>query len=462
MGYSEFLNCNNLDKQMKINKSKIPAEIKKQLENARKSSFVLSNLNVTKKNQILYDLSFKLRASLSEILEENFKDIINAKKLYELGELSLSLFERVKLTESKIEQMAVYCESVAKLTNPNGKIIDATRLDIGLELYKVTCPIGVILMIFESRPDAVIQISSLGLKSGNAIILKGGKEASFSNRILVKLIRETINKISDSSVNSISLVETRVEVNELIKLSQDLDLIIPRGSNQMVQKIQSKSMVPVLGHADGICHVFLDNEGDENKSMSVVLDSKLNYPAVCNSLETLLVHKDFPDSWLASILLKMQESGVELRVCSETKNRLKSFKSLKLKKAVKQDWKTEYIDLIISVKSVDSATEAVMHINNFGSKHTDSIVTENKELAEWFLNAVDSAGVFWNASTRFADGFRYGLGAEVGVSNGKIHARGPVGLDGLVTYKYKLYGNGQGVGEYSKGNREFIHEKINL
>jgi Gamma-glutamyl phosphate reductase len=260
VGYSEFLNCNNLDKQMKINKSKIPAEIKKQLENARKSSFVLSNLNVTKKNQILYDLSFKLRASLSEILEENFKDIINAKKLYELGELSLSLFERVKLTESKIEQMAVYCESVAKLTNPNGKIIDATRLDIGLELYKVTCPIGVILMIFESRPDAVIQISSLGLKSGNAIILKGGKEASFSNRILVKLIRETINKISDSSVNSISLVETRVEVNELIKLSQDLDLIIPRGSNQMVQKIQSKSMVPVLGHADGICHVFLDNE----------------------------------------------------------------------------------------------------------------------------------------------------------------------------------------------------------
>ena len=445
---------------MKINKSMIPSEIKKQLEEARKSSFALANLDVTKKNQILYDLSSKLRKNVSKILEENYKDIENAKRLYELGQLSFSLCERVKLNESKIEQMAIYCESVAKLPNPSGNILNATRLDIGLELYKVTCPIGVILMIFESRPDAVIQISALGLKSGNAIILKGGKEAVFSNRILVKLLRETINTISYPSVNSISLVETRVEVDVLIKSSSYLDLIIPRGSYQMVQKIQSKSQIPVLGHADGICHVFLDNEGDESKSMAVVLDSKLNYPSVCNSLETLLVHEYFPDNWLASILSSLQEAGVELRVCSKTKKRLKSYKSLKLKKADDLDWKTEYVDLIISVKSVKSATEAVMHINNFGSKHTDSIVTENKELAEWFLNTVDSAGVFWNASTRFADGFRYGLGAEVGVSNGKIHARGPVGLEGLVTYKYKLYGNGQGVGDYSNGKREFIHEKI--
>ncbi len=447
---------------MSLKKSKIPKDIKNQLFEARKSSHILANLDVSIKNQILYEISTKIKENASLILEENAKDISDAKRLYEKGELSLSLCDRLLLNESKIEQMAIYCENVAELPNPTGNILDATCLDVGLDLYKVTCPIGVILMIFESRPDALIQISALGLKSGNSVILKGGKEASHSNRILVKIIREAFVLKNDFPKNSISLVETRVEVDELVKLSADLDLIIPRGSNQLVQHIQRKSLIPVLGHADGICHVFLDHAADEIKSKSVVLDSKLNYPAVCNSLETLLVHQNYSNKWLAYILLKMQDSGVEIRVCNETKKRLKTYKSLILKNAVNEDWKTEYVDLIISVKSVDSAEEAVMHINHFGSKHTDSIVTENKELAEWFLNSVDSAGVFWNASTRFADGFRYGLGAEVGVSNAKIHARGPVGLEGLITYKYKLYGNGQGVEEYDDGKRQFIHKKINF
>jgi len=446
---------------MTLKKSKIPEDIKNQLLEVRKASFVLANLEASIKNQILYEISSKIRKNSSLILEENSKDISKAKRLYELGELSLSLCERVMLNESKIDQMAKYCESVAELPNPTGKILDATRLDDGLDLYKVTCPIGVILMIFESRPDAVIQISALGLKSGNAIILKGGKEASHSNRVLVKLISESLVSNKNFPINSISLVETRVEVDALVNLNEDLDLIIPRGSNKLVQHIQRKSLVPVLGHADGICHVFLDDAADEIKSKSVALDSKLDYPAVCNSAETLLVHQNYPDNWLAFILSSMQDSGVELRVCNDTKKRLKKYKSLKLKNAVKEDWETEYVDLIISVKSVESADEAVMHINRFGSKHTDSIVTENNKLAEWFLNSVDSAGVFWNASTRFADGFRYGLGAEVGVSNGKIHARGPVGLEGLVTYKYKLYGNGQGVGDYGDSKRQFIHKKIN-
>jgi glutamate-5-semialdehyde dehydrogenase len=257
-------------------------------------------------------------------------------------------------------------------------------------------------------------------------------------------------------------VESRDEVAELVKMSAELDLIIPRGSNELVQHIQKNAQVPVLGHADGICHVFLDEAADEAKSLEVSLDSKLDYPAVCNASETLLVHQKFSDELLSEILLKMQDSGVELRVCFETEQRLQNFPQFKLKKAVEEDWKTEYIDLILAVKTVKSAEEAVQHINHYGSKHTDTIVTENSELAEWFMNAVDSAGVFWNASTRFADGFRYGLGAEVGVSTGKIHARGPVGLEGLVIYKYKLYGKGHGVGRYSDGKRELLHKNISM
>ena len=308
----------------------------------------------------------------------------------------------------------------------------------------------------------VIQISALTIKSGNAVILKGGKEALNSNRVLSGIIRKTLALSNYAPEDSVSLVESRDEVAELVKMSAELDLIIPRGSNELVQHIQKNAQVPVLGHADGICHVFLDEAADAEKSMEVALDAKLDYPAVCNAVETLLVHQNFPDKWLGELLWKMQEAGVELRVCAETKKRLQTFPELKLKNAAEEDWKTEYIDLIIAVKSVQSAEDAVQHINHFGSKHTDTIVSENAELAEWFMNTVDAAGVFWNASTRFADGFRYGLGAEVGVSTGKIHARGPVGLEGLVIYKYKLYGNGHGVGRYSDGKRDLLHENIAL
>jgi len=445
---------------MKI--SQIHKSIKQQLEDARNASFILANLDNSIKNKILYNLARKLREKSSEILEENAKDVIEAKKLLEKGESSVSVCSRIMLNELKVEQMAKNCESVAKLPNPSGEVLEVTRLDEGLDLHKVSCPIGVVLVIFESRPEVVIQISILALKSGNAAILKGGKEAIHSNRILAKLIRETLKSIINVPENSITLVETRVEVDELVKMSSYLDLIIPRGSNELVQHIQRESLVPVLGHADGICHVYLDEEADELKSNAVTLDSKINYPAVCNAVETLLVHKNFPKIWLADICSKMQEAGVELRACEETKRRLKSFPNVKLKKAILDDWKTEYIDLIISIKLVESAEDAVNHINHFGSKHTDVIVTENEKLAEWFMDTVDAAGVFWNASTRFADGYRYGLGAEVGVSNGKIHARGPVGLEGLVIYKYKIYGNGQGVGSYGVGKREFIHEKTKI
>jgi len=432
----------------------------KQVKQAREAFLVLANLENLHKNNVLHELAQALRENSAEILAENARDMAEAQKMLECGELSASACNRVLLNEEKIEQMAQNCESVAALPDPAGKIIQATRLDEGLDLYRVSCPIGVILVIFESRPDVVIQISALALKSGNAVILKGGKEAQNSNRVLAKLIRNTLAKNDTVPENAVSLVESRDEVSQLVKMSSELDLIIPRGSNEMVRNIQKNTQVPVLGHADGLCHVYLDQAADETKSIEVALDSKLDYPAVCKAAETLRVNQKYTVEWLVEILRKMQEAGVELRVCQQTQKRLEKFTELKLKTAVEEDWTTEYIDLIISVKSVKSAEEAVRHINLFGSKHTDTIVTENSELAEWFMNTVDAAGVFWNASTRFADGFRYGFGAEVGVSTGKTHSRGPVGLEGLVIYKYKLYGNGQGAGQYGQGKREFLHEEI--
>jgi len=440
--------------------SQVTSAIHKQVKQAREAFLVLANLENLHKNNVLHELAEALRENSAEILGENARDMAEAQKMLECGELSASACNRVFLNEEKIEQMAQNCESVAALPDPAGKIIQATRLDEGLDLYRVSCPIGVILVIFESRPDVVIQISALALKSGNAVILKGGKEAQNSNRVLVKLIRNTLAKNDTVPENAVSLVERRDEVSQLVKMSSELDLIIPRGSNELVRNIQKNAQVPVLGHADGLCHVYLDQAADEKKSIEVALDAKLDYPAVCNAVETLLVHQKYPVQWLVEILKKMQEAGVELRVCQQTQKRLEKFTELKLKTAVEEDWTTEYMDLIISVKSVNSTEEAVRHINHFGSRHTDTIVTENSELAEWFMNTVDAAGVFWNASTRFADGFRYGFGAEVGVSTGKTHSRGPVGLEGLVIYKYKLYGNGQGAGQYGQGKRKFLHEEI--
>ena len=430
------------------------------VKQARDASLAMANIDTSQKNKILHDLAETLRENSDGILAENAKDMTVANKMLERGELTGSACRRVMLNQIKIDQMAQNCESVATLTDPAGKTVKATRLDNGLDLHCVSCPIGVILVIFESRPDVVVQISALALKSGNAVILKGGKEAQNSNRVLAGLIRKTLEKSNSVPENAIILVETRDEVTELVKIGSGIDLIIPRGSNELVRHIQENARAPVLGHGDGICHVYLHEDADQEKSREVALDSKLDYPAVCNALETLLVHQKYPDRWLTNILIKMQESGVELRVCPETKKRLEPYPDLNLSAAADIDWETEYVDLILSIKTVKSAEETVEHISQFGSKHTEAIVTENSDLAEWFMNTVDAAGVFWNASTRFADGFRYGLGAEVVVSTGKTHARGPVGLEGLVIYKYKLYGNGHVAGSYGKDKKEFIHQDI--
>jgi len=438
----------------------VSQSMQQHVKQAREAGLAMANIDTSQKNRILHDLAETLRENSDGILAENAKDMTVANKMLERGELTDSACKRVMLNQVKIDQMAQNCERVEALPDPAGKTVKATRLDNGLDLHCVSCPIGVILVIFESRPDVVVQISALALKSGNAVILKGGKEAQNSNRVLAGLIRKTLEKSNSVPENAIILVETRDEVTELVKIGSGIDLIIPRGSNELVRHIQENARAPVLGHGDGICHVYLHEDADQEKSREVALDAKLDYPAVCNALETLLVHQKYPDRWLANILIKMQESGVELRVCPETKKRLESYPDLNLSAAADIDWETEYVDLILSIKTVKSSEEAVEHISQFGSKHTEAIVTENSDLAEWFMNTVDAAGVFWNASTRFADGFRYGLGAEVVVSTGKTHARGPVGLEGLVIYKYKLYGNGHVAGSYGKDKKTFIHQDI--
>ena len=299
------------------------------------------------------------------------------------------------------------------------------------------------------------QISSLCLKSGNAVILKGGSEAKNSNKVLVDIISKTAEK-NGIPKGAIQLIETREEVSQMLKLSDYINLIIPRGSSAFVKYVQENTKIPVLGHSEGICHVYVDKEADIKKAVDICFDAKCQYPAVCNAMETMLVHKGIAKKFLPLIAEKFRQANVEIRGDNETINILKG-----IDKATEEDWKTEYNELIISIKIVNDLNEAIGHINKYGSKHTDAIVTENKKSAEIFMDLVDSASVMWNASTRFADGFRYGKGAEIGISTAKIHARGPVGLEGLVIYKYKLVGNGQIVKDYiGKNAKKFKHKVI--
>jgi glutamate-5-semialdehyde dehydrogenase len=352
-------------------------------------------------------------------------------------------------------------DDVRRLEDPVGKVTLATRLDDGLDLYRVTCPIGVIGVIFEARPDAAVQIASLCLKSANAAILKGGREAARSNAILVETIRQALAGLPRAQgapgvpADAVQLLSTRAEVQRMLELDRYLDLVIPRGSNELVRSIQESTRIPVLGHADGVCAVYLDRAADADKAVRVVLDSKTHYPAACNAAETLLVHRERLDDLLPLVGRALRDAGVELRADEEARRRLPFARP-----ASPSDFDTEFLDLVIAVKTVSSLEEAVEHINEHGSHHTDAIVTEDPAAAEYFLSCVDSAGVYRNASTRFADGFRYGLGAEVGISTNKTHGRGPVGLEGLVIYKYRLYGNGHAAADYDPGRKRFLHRPI--
>lgn len=423
--------------------------VKQLATRAKAASIKLAAEKEADKNNALAVIAETLRNNSEAIIEANQKDLDKAKQ----ENLDKPLLKRLKFDQSKIDGVCAGIESLIKLEEPVGKTLTATELDNGLELYKVSCPLGVVGIIFESRPDALVQISTLCLKSGNAVLLKGGSEAMNTNRILAKLIEEATEKAGIAS-GWINLLETRDDVSAMLSLDEYIDLIVPRGSNEFVQYIMKNTNIAVMGHADGICHVYIDSEADLDMALNVAVDSKCQYPAVCNAMETLLINESVAAKILPALKAALDAQNCEIRGCEKT------CEIIDAKLATPQDWATEYLDYVVSIKLVDSMDEAISHINKFGSGHTDAIVTANKEKARDFMALVDSGDVFWNASTRFSDGFRYGLGAEVGISTNKIHARGPVGLEGLLIYKWKLIGNGQIADDYSSGNKSFTHKKL--
>ncbi|MBA7709636.1 Gamma-glutamyl phosphate reductase [subsurface metagenome] len=417
---------------------------------AKSASIRLAVVKTDVKNSALARIAKALKRHSAEIVSANKEDLAAAEK----NNLPAPLMKRLKFDEGKIAQTIAGIDSLIKLGDPVGKTITATELDEGLELYKVSCPIGVIGVVFESRPDALVQISTLCLKSGNAVLLKGGSEAAGSNRILTNVISKASEK-TGLPRGWVQLLETRQDVAEMLGMDQYIDLVIPRGSNDFVRYIMDNTNIPVLGHADGICHVYVDGDADLDMAVNIAVDSKCQYVAVCNAAETLLVDERIAEAFLPRVKTALEQKDVQLRGCERTAS------IIDVEPATEQDWSTEYLDYIFSIRVVAGLDEAIEHINRFGSGHTDTIVTANRGKAARFMDLVDSANVFWNCSTRFSDGFRYGLGAEVGISTNKIHARGPVGLEGLVIYKWKLLGTGQIVVDYSgSGEKKFTHKKL--
>ena len=408
----------------------------------------LSSIHVDIRNKALVSIEKGLLDNIDFILSENRKDLESAKSI------SSSLYKRLILTRDKIESIITGIQEVRGLKDPLGQIQLERELDENLTLTRFTVPIGVIGVIFESRPDALVQISTLFLKSGNCGILKGGKEAINTNRAIFSIIKESVSNISEVLASSLEMAESREDIKEILELDEYIDLMIPRGGNELVQYIKNNTKIPVMGHTDGICHLYMNKEGDIEMGVKLALDSKCQYPAVCNAIETLLVDEDVASIYLPKIKDVMDKQSVEIRGCAKT------LKILDVKAATDKDWDTEYNDYILSIKIVKDYNEAISFINLHGSGHTDCIVTADKEIWNQFLMNVDSASVFLNASTRFADGNRYGFGAEVGVSTNKIHSRGPVGLEGLTIYKYKLIGNGDIVADYATGKKTYTHRDL--
>lgn len=400
-----------------------------------------------------------LAASRDVLLAANARDKVAAGSALAQGAVAPALVKRLDLSGRKFDAVLDGVKSVERLADPVGVVSLARKVDEGLELFRVSCPIGVVAVVFEARPEAAVQIAALSVKSGNAVILKGGKEGEESNKAIVSCIREALRE-ADFPEDAVQLVATREEVRELLDQDDFVDLIIPRGSNALVKFITENTKIPVMGHADGICAVYLGADADVEKAVAVAVDSKAQYPAVCNAAETLLIDRAALGRVLPAVGLAMASAGVTLRADLEAKSVLDSVDGLTVMLASDDDFRTEFLDLIMAVKVVAGVDEAIAHVNEHGSGHTDAIVTEDEEVARQFMAGVDSAGVFHNASTRFADGFRYGFGAEVGVSTHRTHARGPVGLEGMMIYKYKLLGSGQTVAPYADGRKEFLHEDI--
>ena len=406
-------------------------DIAKQAKNA---SLEMAELTTEVKNKALLKIADALEENKSQIFEANKTDLEQAK-----DSVSPSVFNRLKLDENKMRDMIQGIRDVVKLEDPIGKTLLARQLDDGLNLYKVSCPIGVIGIIFEARPDVIAQISSLAIKSSNAVILKGGKESINTNKTILGIINSVLNSIKEFPKNALSQVFTHDDVAQMLKCDASIDLIIPRGGNKLVKFIKENTKIPVLGHADGICHIFTDESADFETAKKVIIDAKTQYPSACNAVETLLIHKNFNKK--DELLKELENAEITLVSNPDT-------------------WAFEHGDKTLAYKVVTNIDEAINHINTYGSGHTDCIITKNEQNAQKFMQKVDSAGVYQNVSTRFADGFRYGFGAEVGISTNKTHARGPVGLEGLTIYKYKLIGNGHIVKDYVDGTKHFNHKDL--
>ena len=409
---------------------------------ARVAARSVAELSAETRNAILQAVAGMLERRTQDILAANKADTDAAQREVLGGRMSRALLDRLQTSERGVAEMAAKVRAVSSLPDPLAQTIVTTPLAERLTLQKVPCPLGVIGIVFESRPDVIPQVSALCLKSGNAVILKGGAEAAQTNAVLVTIWRDMLAQF-DLPVEAVNLVRTREDVSAMLELRGLIDLIIPRGSKDFVNYIATHSSTPVLGHGEGICHIYVDEEADLEKAWKICLDAKTSYPAACNAVETMLVHESIAARFLPEMIKRFQGKGVEVRGCKRTRVTLGS---LSITEASDADWAQEYSDLIISIKVVDDFDEAISHIDKYGSQHTEAIISENSETAERFMSLVDAAGVYHNASTRFADGFRYGLGAEIGISTAKLHARGPVGLEGLVTYKYKLRGDGHTVG----------------
>jgi len=406
---------------------------------AKEASLEIAGINVEIKNKALNAVADAIGTHQDEIFTSNKTDLENAQILVDEGKLAKSTFNRLKLDENKMRDMIQGVRDIAKLDDPVGKILLKRELDKDLILEKVSCPIGVLGIIFEARPDVISQISSLAIKSSNAVILKGGKESVNTNKKIMEIMNNALAQIEGFPQNVVQQVFTHDDISQMLKCDEYINLIIPRGGNKLVSYIKENTKIPVLGHASGICHIFVDESADIDDAIKITVDAKTQYPSACNAVETLLIHKDFDkkDELLAS--LQLEEIKLEMNP---------------------DRWDIEYGDKILSVKIVENIEQAIAHINKYGSGHTDCIITNDLNNAEKFMNEVDSAGVYHNVSTRFADGFRYGFGAEVGISTNKTHARGPVGLEGLTIYKYKLSGKGQIVDDYAKGLKQFHHRDI--
>lgn len=409
----------------------------------------MAAMSIDARNNALKAAAKALFENKERIFEANMMDMKDG----EAAGLMAPVLKRLKFDEAKLNGVIEGINQLIELPDPLGKVQLKRELDAGLVMTRVSVPIGVIGVIFESRPDAMVQISTLCIKSGNCAILKGGSEAIRTNKILFDTIYNAA-VAAGMPKGCMMQVEARNEINELLECHESVDLLIPRGSNAFVQYIMSNTKIPVMGHADGICHVYADKAADIEKAIRVIIDSKTQYTSVCNATETLLVHKDIVKELMPKLNEAFIAKSVEVRATEDIRE------VIDCEVATEEDFATEYLDLIISVKAVKDIDEAIEHINKYGSHHTDCIITEDAEAEDKFMSYVDSAGVYCNCSTRFADGFRYGFGAEVGISTSKLHARGPVGLEGLCTYKYKMHGNGHIVAEYADGTKSFNFKDI--